>query len=440
MRISPTTALQLVATISSRIMINYLYVDNFKSLRNVSVLLSNFASFCGPNGSGKSNFADAWDFLGQTFGIGLAYAVAEKGGFYNMGFRRQRRSRGAVSFQIAGQVSSASGPVSSIDYRIGFSLQAKGEAIRSDFLVSGDRYVFTISEATQFGSSLTVIRENDKYVFNSMFSDQLISAFPHLAHISNWAELIRPPARDLLYPARISDVFPFDVINHQVGSIRVFRINPRNARLTGTPSVSGELGKYGENLPSALDYMIANNPRGFEALKSWLKNVVPTLESLRTDYTETKQLGLFLQESGLGSPCYAEDLSDGTLMSIALFFAILDDRHKFVFIEEPENSLHPWILKTYLECYAETPAQREVFITTQSPFVVANANPSKLFLIEKSSGRTEITNALDREPDLAKIIKQDFLNLGEYWLSGGLKAVPEPAADTEDTLFKDADE
>src|SRR5260370_41880287 len=114
MRILPTTALQLVPTISSRIMINYLYVDNFKSLRNVSLLLPNFASFCGPNGSGKSNFADAWDFLGQTFCIGLAYAVAEKVGFYNMGFRRQRRSRGAGSFPLGVQDGPLCGPPSSI--------------------------------------------------------------------------------------------------------------------------------------------------------------------------------------------------------------------------------------------------------------------------------------------------------------------------------------
>ncbi len=81
----------------------------------------------------------------------------------------------------------------------------------------------------------------------------------------------------------------------------------------------------------------------------WVKDVVPDLEYLRTDYTQTRQMGLFMQERGFGSQWYAEELSDGTLMSIALFLAILDSRYSCVFIEEPENSLHPWILRTFLE-------------------------------------------------------------------------------------------
>lgn len=182
--------------------------------------------------------------------------------------------------------------------------------------------------------------------------------------------------------------------------------------------------------------MIANDKTGFEQLQLWIKGVIPDLDYLKSDYTETKQLGLFLQEQGVGAPWYAEDLSDGTLMSIALFIAILDRRNKCVFIEEPENSLHPWILRKFLECCREvSSANRQILVSTQSPIVVALATPENLFLIEKNAGRTSISSALSVEPNLNKIIRNDFLDLGEYWLSGGLRAVPQPPTFTQD-LFK----
>lgn len=59
-------------------------------------------------------------------------------------------------------------------------------------------------------------------------------------------------------------------------------------------------------------------------------------------------------------------------MSITLFLAIRDARHRFVFIEEPENSLHPRTLKTFIECCKEVSEPRQVFLM-QSPFVLVVA-------------------------------------------------------------------
>lgn len=125
-------------------MIENIYIDNFKSLKDVSIQLPGLSFFCGPNGSGKSNFSEAWDFLSQTFRNGLSYAVAEKGGFYNMCFRRQRRSRGAIFFQFSGTLPMSKEKISGVTYEASFALQTKEEQIRSDFYASSERYHFTI--------------------------------------------------------------------------------------------------------------------------------------------------------------------------------------------------------------------------------------------------------------------------------------------------------
>lgn len=422
-------------------MLTYLNIDNFKSLKEVRMQLPELSYFCGPNGSGKSNFAEACDFLSQTFRNGLAYAVTEKAGFYNMCFRRQRRSRGGITFQFGGRLTSSKDAAKYVTYDVSFELQTRGEAIRSDFYVSAEHYSFLVHSVDREPSELKIERVKDKYVLTKNVTSAVVKEFPHLGEqIDSWWEYFRPQDTELLGSTRLTDWFPFDSIAFDMKSIRVFRISPRTARGAGTPSISGELGKYGENLPSALDYMIAKDKAGFEQLQLWMKGVLPDLAYLKSDYTETKQLGLFLKETGVGAPWYAEDLSDGTLMSIALFIAILDSRNKCIFIEEPENSLHPWILRKFLECCQEiSGSARQVLISTQSPIVVAMAKAENLFLIEKTAGRTNITGALSREPNLAKIIRNEFLDLGEYWLSGGLQGVPEAPALTDD-LFNSTPE
>jgi predicted ATPase len=154
-----------------------------------------------------------------------------------------------------------------------------------------------------------------------------------------------------------------------------------------------------------------------------------------TDYTDSRQLGLFFEEDGFAARWFAEDVSDGTIMSVALFFSLLDRRHRIVMIEEPETSLHPWILRKFLERCRELSVKRQIIITTHSPLAVAFAKPSELFLIDRKEGATSLTRAEDLEANLSEIIRADLINLGEYWLSGGLGAVPTVPDVGDDELF-----
>jgi predicted ATPase len=423
-------------------MITEFHIENFRSLKDVTFECLPLSFFCGPNGSGKTNLAEALDFLSKTFNNGLSYAVAEKGGFYNICFRRERRTKGAIAFRVRGsELGGGRYPTGrKLDYEIEFSLRTKGEAIRSDFYVESERYAFNFDENGPDSWRIEFRRQGQKYlaILPETIPESATQFFPWLKSIDNiFEELIKPDDRELLYPTHLAGFFAFIPAILQPQHLRVFRLSPRFASVAGAPSVSGELGKYGENLPSALDYLYVHDRRAFEKLQHWVKDVVPDLEYLKTDYTQTRQMGLFMQEKGFGSQWYAEELSDGTLMSIALFLAILDSRYSCVFIEEPENSLHPWILRTFLECCREESQRKQVLITTQSPIVVATAEPRNLFLVERKEGKTDVQTAAQREPMIHSIINQRLLDLGEYWLSGGLKAVPGPPTIDTESLFRE---
>lgn len=419
-------------------MLTQIFFDNFKSLKDVRLPLGRRAIFCGPNAAGKSNLAEALDFLGHVVRDGLSYAVAEKGGFYNICFRKKRRARSPIFFRVIGQGREGSYIA---DFDISINIQARTEAIRSDFEVILEKYLISARATFDSQSSYRILieRKGESYSVETladlpkgirmgdMWSPDMIKRF--------LGEAFKPQPRSLLLSAFFTTFMPFSLIVKALSGLRIFQINPRIARQPGTPSLTGELGKNGENLAAALDYLSVEDPWTFNNLQQWVREVVPGASALKTSYTESKKIGLFLQERGFGTPWYADDLSDGTIMAMALFLALLDRRFTTVLVEEPENSLHPWILRRFLEHTNEVTNEKQVLITTHSPMVVAASRPEELFLIERRGGGTGVIPAVDREPMLSEIIQKKYMNLGDYWVDGGVGAVPETPDLDQGELF-----
>lgn len=424
-------------------MITSISVDNFKSLKNVQIALGPINFLIGPNASGKSTFAEVLDFLSHAVRENLPYAVAEKGGFYNICHRRQRRARGAISFAIKGHVQINARVRCVFDWQ--FQIRTRGQDIRADFYVASESLNLEYSQEEE-SISVSLERDNSeqepRYAINTFPSLEVEPSGKALRRISSelrlfqdylFSELI--DSQNLILSSFIRNRIPLRPVVRELSGIRVFQLNPRIARQPAAPSIHGELGRRGENLASAVDYMRLHDRKRFELLLSWLKDVVPTMSRILTSYTDTRQLGLFFEEEGFGASWVAEDISDGTIMSIALFFALLDPRHRVVVIEEPENALHPWILRRFLERCRDLADEKQIIVTTHSPLLIAKCNPNELLLAERHEGATSIVKALDREPRLEEIIRADLLSLGDYWLSAGLGAVPTPAEVPETDLF-----
>jgi predicted ATPase len=308
-------------------MLREIHISNFKSLKNVSVPLKRLSFFCGPNASGKSNLADALDFLSHVFRNGIQHAVAQKGGFYNICFRRIRRAKGPIRFRILGE-RTYRGQL--FEFEINFSFRARTEAIRSDFLIEAESYVLRMKGdgATRQTGWIEISRQDRTYIARQsdgaegLFESGMSRVFGSLPALNKiLAGIYRPRPQQLLLGPLIEGVGfnyfrLFKRVLLELEGLRVFQISPRTARQAGVPSVTKGMGLHGENLAVAVASFLENK-RLAPRLLAWMQDVVPELSNLQTGYTETKQIGLFLQERGFGSPWYAEDLSDGTIMALA---------------------------------------------------------------------------------------------------------------------------
>ena len=415
-------------------MLKRISIENFKSIKHAEIVPQPLSVICGPNASGKSNFAEAIDFISHVFREGLQYAVAEKGGFYNICFRRVRRTKGAIGFRIEGELLLSD--AEEARYEINFSIRARSEAIRAQFVVEEEGYFFAIvnrADPAKY-ATLRITREGDRYDLKSFgdTKERFRGRFgfgAQLALENALPEFVKPLPQQLLLGASRNYIFGFlsglRRLVREIDGMRVFQISPRIGREPGIPSIETGMGRHGENLAVALDSFLSRREL-WRRLLTWTRDVVPSLEGWQTKYTETRQIGLFLEEKGFGAPWYAQDLSDGTIMSMALFMSLLEPTHRVVLIEEPENSLHPWALQRFLDRCREVSAERQIILTTHSPLVVSAARPDELFLIERLHGETQIFPAILRFPNLAEVIKKSALDLGEFWLAGGIGGVPEP--------------
>jgi len=113
-------------------------------------------------------------------------------------------------------------------------------------------------------------------------------------------------------------------------------------------------------------------------------------------------------------------MSDGTVKWIALITIIMTNSTIFS-IEEPENYLHPLMLREIMSIMRDYVfGERFVLISTHSETLINNASPDEIVVCNYKNGKTvakRVSNAeaLDRE------IRSTGFGLGYYYLSGSIE-------------------
>jgi len=113
-----------------------------------------------------------------------------------------------------------------------------------------------------------------------------------------------------------------------------------------------------------------------------------------------------------------KNLSDGSLLLIALLTKILTSKHDIFLIEEPENSLHPKALLGLLDVMASFHKEKQFIITTHSETLVSRAKPEEVVVAKiGENGMSEITN-IQNIRELKRKLRNDFINFSDYVFFG----------------------
>ncbi|WP_436773192.1 AAA family ATPase [Yinghuangia sp. YIM S09857] len=362
--------------------VSNIHIQSFKSLYDVNCDFGHFTVITGPNGSGKSNLAEALNFLGEVYDLGIEMAIGRAGGYDNIAHRRTRRAKRPVTFAVTCVLDAEDfeGLPRHFEEKTRvprdlqltitheFAIRALANSGVANYRVDFERIsVFregrSIARIERSKDGEVSVQHDLRTKFDKMIFDPIGDS-----KFVNFIET-RSPWREGLTDTFARFVIGFSVAFQGLARTRVFQLSPGRCREAGVPTPNVRLGRYGENLPAAADYLLKQDGEGWQKIVSAMRSIMPQLGEITVSHSEDRRLALKFREQGLGRPWNAGEVSDGTIQALALFVALYDRRSPLLVIEEPENSVHPWILRQFIDLCRQN-VGKQIIMTTHSPILL----------------------------------------------------------------------
>jgi predicted ATPase len=396
-------------------MIRKLRANWYKGFRELDMEPEGVNLLIGANGTGKTNFADLIEFIAMTARFGLRESVEKLGGLD----------------QIRTDLPTGRPPALKITIELDQDIRRGIKKANYSFSLSCSK-VLTIDEeeleAELFLQPLSVrtlktIEENQSNLIKIKFKRKKgkmieISGFQNIG-LSDLNRSIEDTGdiedRQVLL-LNFLGFSPLRRITQYLSAMRVYNIDSTIAKMT-TSSGENELDRSGANLIFFLKRILDDKAKK-EILLEYLRNSVPYIKEIEIQriltYTTLK-----FSEIDSKLDFRAQQMSDGTIRLLGLLAIFTQFRRPpVVVIEEPENALHSYAIRSLVNLIKNVSIQSsdptQTFLTTHSPLVVDAVLaidseievPRQCFVTSRKKGSSTIS------PISHKIVEAIAKNLG----------------------------
>lgn len=202
-----------------------------------------------------------------------------------------------------------------------------------------------------------------------------------------------------------------------------------------------------DDLPLILYNLQKNNAEDYEILKNAFLQLFPSISDIVIVSHEFKRDGfskifknqddfdnflneapfiikdqvhkLYIVDKNLNQPIESNLMSDGTKRILALLTDVLinKDRCSIVAIEEPENSIHPSLLRAFLTILKSLNYNITIMLASHSPFIIQYLNLDDIYIgLPNTAGVAEFKTIYgERNKKLVRKNAEDLdINIGEY--------------------------
>jgi len=378
--------------------IHSIRIQNYRALRDVELRdLTPLSVLLGPNGSGKSTIFDVFNFLSECFQFSLRHAWDRRGRSRELKTRgqdgpivielkyRERPKTPLITYHLALDEEKG-GPVVREEW-LSWTRGRGGKPFRFVEYVMGSGRVISGAEPDELATRVSVpLRSPDLIAVNTLGQ---LAEHPRVAAL-----------RDFITDWQVSYLSIDDT--------------------RGQPEAGPQdrLNKTGSNLANVIQYLHEQHPDRLAEIFKLLAMRVPRLEKVIPQETQDGRLLLFIKDAPFDVPVLSRFASDGTLKMLA-YLVVLHDPNppRFIGIEEPENFLHPRLLRDLgEECRAAT-EHTQLLVTSHSPFFLNAMKPDEVrVLYRDDSGYTKVVQA-SKIPGVTAFMNAGAL-LGELWVEG----------------------
>ncbi len=388
-----------------------LEVENFRSLRKVSIPLGALNVLVGPNGAGKTNVLEVFRFLADVIRTDLEPALDLRGGYNEVVFWGGERKPSSIQIKLKATWTTNSSLNAPDEYslRIGQAGRVQTLSRRETFQFKrtqgrGRRITISGQKVNVVGIERDRAESTEREIGIRRLSSGL-STLPRLSDDQGGSEVTTVAAR--------------------LASFRVFDVRVEAARLPSRfPRNSNEaLDDDAANLAAFLLTLRSRDERVWQRLVDDASEVLPQLEGMDFEYPSgaAREVVVVLHERGLRRSTQLADASYGTIRLLGLLALLYDqDPPALTCVEEIDHGLHPQALELLVERLREASERTQFLIATHSPALADRLRPDELIVCERLGDGSSAIPAVSTAKVQEIVEKSEGLPLGELWFSGAL--------------------
>ncbi len=331
-------------------MIKQVKIENFKSIKDVSVALGGINILIGSNGVGKSNFITFFELLSKLYNQELADFVLKHGGAEKLLYNGSK-----VSDKITG--------LFNFDNTNAFFFALKPS-------VSDELYI-------EHTGDYFNLNEDEEFVYG------------------RWHRTIWDRAKKESEISQRKEWRAIYVKNF-IKSFTVYHFHDTSAnspmRRACKVDDNTMLRHDASNLPAFLYKLQKKAPQNFAMIEGVIRIIAPYFKQFTLAPRELDPNTISLTWAEKGSDVYmdATNLSDGTLRFIALSTLLLQpEPPQTIIIDEPELGLHPAAINMLAGLIRKAAANgTQIIIATQSVNLVNCFDPEDILVSDRENGST----------------------------------------------------
>jgi predicted ATPase len=399
----------------------HLDVENFRSLRDVSIPLGDLTVLVGSNGVGKSNVLKVFSFLADIIRNDLSPALEARGGFDEVAFWGGEKPPTSMRIGLQAAWTSNASKSAPDEYeltinrtadqreRAGYRLSRKESFTFKRTKGRGRRVTIAGEDATVTDTETDVttqdIEESGQRSIGIQKLSSGLSTLPRLARTEGGGEVA--------------------TVARHLTSFRVFDLNVEAARGPGYSTGRAQLREDASNLADFLLTMQLRHPDFWDRLVQDARTVVPSLQDILIDTQggATREVTVSLRERGLRRETPLADASYGTVRLLGLLALFYDpEPPALTCIEEIDHGLHPQALELLVERLREASARSQYIVATHSPALVNRLRPEEFVVCERDARGASLIPAISTEQVRRIVAASEGLPLGELWFAGALGA------------------
>lgn len=441
-------------------MLRDVWVTNFRSLENFELTIRpGLNALVGPNGAGKTSIIKWFEFLSLLGTYSLRESIGKIGGANHVFRRKGGKYADQLSFSLKGETKVEhpyyESRATAKSWMVDYELFATISVVKNQIFFSAQSISIWLNTGKnkprnekpnvridwnydiildKFTSAIEVEKPKniksdsiESYNFNKKFLEELFNSKYML--------------ETLLGPGQFFPVDFIYAIKSDISYKKAYNVNPSQVRTaidissqpgvqfdgSGTVSTiydiqSKETEKSNRYSVNAIEKN--NNKNRFQKLTNYFKlcdsnidGISVDIESFRNEFV--LEVSYTDSESSYSVPVFL--LSDGTVKWLALITAISTERQS-IFVEEPENFLHPKLQESIVEIIREevdsSQVERFAIISTHSETLLNKLRPEEIILVSMTDGKTVSERVSDPE-EISQIIADSGFGLGYFYVSGG---------------------